>query len=206
MNQEWQKDHQRIIELYSGLVEQYGQDPRSLDWGSRESQESRFSILAEIAPLEGTSILDLGCGLADLKEFFQIKKLSVDYTGYDITSTMIDNARKRFPDSHFEVRNILDGPEPEPAFDYVLSSGIFYLRKTEPMEFMEKIVGRMFALCRRGVAFNTLSLRADRMGSDEFYADPGEVLTLCQSITRRVILRHDYLPHDFTVYLYREGA
>ena len=202
----WKQDNKKIVEFYSGLIKQYGFDTRSLDWGSRESQESRFEILCGIADLRSKGVLDLGCGLANLREYLGERNILVQYTGYDLTPEMIVNARQRFPEDHFKVCNILEGPEPEPAFDYVLSSGIFYLRKTEPMKFMEKIVRRMFALCRMGVAFNTLSLRADWMRSDEFYADPVEVLNLCQSVTRRVILRHDYLPNDFTVYLYREGV
>ena len=203
---DWKQDNEKIVEFYSGLIKQYGFDTRSLDWGSRESQEKRFEILCGISDLSAKSVLDLGCGLGNLREYLEERNILVQYTGYDLAPGMIFNARQRLPEDHFEVCNILEGPEPEPAFDYVLSSGIFYLRQTEPMNFMDKILRRMFALCRRGIAFNTLSLLADRRVNNEFYADPAEVLKLCHSITRRVILRHDYLPHDFTVYLYREGA
>jgi hypothetical protein len=38
----------------------------------------------------------------------------------------------------------------------------------------------------------------------EFYADPVEIVRFCRSLTPWVVLRHDYLAHDFTVYLYRD--
>ena len=34
---------------------------------------------------------------------------------------------------------------------------------------------------------------------------PLHVLAFCRTLTSRVTLRHDYLEHDFTVYLYRDA-
>ena len=200
----WDAENKRIVEFYDGLVERYGIDPRALDWGSRESQELRFSALTGIGELGGTTILDVGCGMADLLDYLQRNRTNVDYTGYDLSPAMVNLARQRFPQIRLEVCDLMAEPEPSLRFDYVLSSGIFYLRQAMPMVYLEAMVRRMFALCRRGVAFNTLSTKALQRHGDEFYADPAEVLTICLEITPRAVLRHDYLPNDFTVYLYRE--
>ena len=201
---EWQRDNERIIAHFSDLLQQHGKDVRSLDWDSWQTQELRFEVLAGIGLKSGQSVLDVGCGLAHMKEYFQRKGLNLAYTGYDLVPGMVEQARARILHLNAEVRDILKGPEPEPSFDWVLSSGIFSLRQHESMQFMDHIVRRMFALCRLGVAFNTLSTYADRRYENEFYADPVEVLRLCLSISPRVVIRHDYMPHDFTVYLYRE--
>ena len=201
----WQQDNEYIVGFYSRLVGKHEFDPRALDWGSRESQELRFSVLAQIGQLEGMGILDVGCGLADLLDYLQRSGTSVDYRGYDLAPAMIKHARQRFPQARLEVRDLMADPKPSPQFDYVMASGIFYLRQAEPMAYIERMVHRMFALCRRGVAFNTLSTQASRRNPGEFYADPARVLKICLKITSRVVLRHDYLPHDFTVYLYKEG-
>ena len=37
----------------------------------------------------------------------------------------------------------------------------------------------------------------------EFNADPLETVASCRRISPRAVLRHDYMPHDFTVFLYR---
>ena len=40
---------------------------------------------------------------------------------------------------------------------------------------------------------------------DMFYVRPERALEQAHAITRWVSLRHDYMPHDFTLYLYRKG-
>jgi SAM-dependent methyltransferase len=200
---DWDVDNQRIVNFYSGLVRRYEGDPRALDWGSRDSQALRFSILAQVARVEGASVLDVGCGVGDLLEYLRLKEVSVDYTGYDLTPEMIQSARRRFPEHRFETRDLLMEQEPTELFDYVLASGIFYLRQYEPMRYLESMARRMFAACRKGVAFNTLSIMASQRAPGEFYADPADVLKMCLEITPSVAVRHDYLPHDFTVYLYK---
>jgi hypothetical protein len=89
------------------------------------------------------------------------------------------------------------------SFDYVFASGIFALRTLEPDQYLDAVVHRLFNLCRTGVAFNSLSSwRADQEPG-EFYADPFAVASRCARLTRRLVLRHDYHPGDFTIYLYR---
>lgn len=199
----WQHDDERIIETYKHLVETYGFDHRALDWGSRYSQELRFAVLTEIAPLQEASVLDVGCGLADFLDYLQRRGIGAQYTGYDLTPGMIAVASRRFPGAQLHVVNLLNEPEPTPQFDYVVASGIFHLRQHDPFSYLESMVHRMFALCHRGVAFNTLSCLAKKRDPGEFYAEPARVMALCLEITPFVVMRHDYLEHDFTVYLYR---
>lgn len=195
---------EHIIQYYSGLLKKHGDDAKALDWGSRASQEVRFSVLTQIGNLNGFSVLDVGCGLADLYAFMEHRGINIDYMGCDITPQMIERARKRFPELRLEVLDILAEPEPTERFDFVLASGIFYLRWENPLAYLEAMVSRMFKLCRRGMAFNTLSTEAPQREPAEFHAEPIQVLEACMGITRNVVLRHDYLPNDFTVYLYRD--
>jgi len=37
------------------------------------------------------------------------------------------------------------------------------------------------------------------------YVEPEKILKICMSITSRVVLRHDYMPFEFCVYLYRNN-
>ena len=39
-----------------------------------------------------------------------------------------------------------------------------------------------------------------------FYFNPGKVFSMCKKITKRVCLRHDYMPYEFAVYLYKDQA
>jgi hypothetical protein len=121
----------------------------------------------------------------------------------DITPEMIAFARERFPALQFEARDVLaltGDAALHLRADYVLASGVFGLAD---WAFMGQAIQRMYALCEVGLAFNTLSAQAADREPGEFQADPGETLRFCQSLTPYVALRHDYMPHDFTVYMYR---
>jgi SAM-dependent methyltransferase len=199
-------DRERNVEFYSKLYDEHGDSWKSLNWGSRQSQNRRFEVLAGIAPLQGTRILDVGCGLGDLLGWLRTQGIVLNYTGLEVTPTLANRAAARFPDAC--ILNIdfdAVGAAPD-TFDYVFASGIFYLRQADPEAYLRKTVRSMFDLAKRGVAFNSLSTWASNRDSSEFYADPEMLLEYCRTLTRSLVLRHDYHPADFTIYLYKTGA
>jgi len=74
---------------YSDNLTEFGIDPRTVGWGSRESQYLRFFRLLNginIAPDD--TILDIGAGLADLFVFMTLDSVGGQYTALDLpTST-----------------------------------------------------------------------------------------------------------------------
>jgi SAM-dependent methyltransferase len=203
VNVHWLKDNERNVRLYGELVRKHGNNVRSLGWGSRESQIRRFAVFADIGKLKGASVLDVGCGLGDLYGWMRKKRLDVHYTGIDLTPGMVKRARQRFPTVQFRVQDLLDVSLPITRHDYVLSSGIFTHRNRAPFDFLTAAIQRMFDLSKRAVAFNCLSAWAKTKEPGEFHADPLKLLSFCRKLTPRVVLRHDYHPRDFTIYLYR---
>jgi SAM-dependent methyltransferase len=192
-------DDAHTIAFFSNLLHQHRVSPLSVNWGSQASQERRFAVLAGIGELAGRSVLDVGCGLGDFYGWQQRQKLGVEYHGVDLTPAMAQAAQARFPEASFRAGNVL--VEDFGTFDYVIASGIFYLRQHEPVRFLQSMIARLFAMSRRGVAFNSLSTWSTRKEAGEFYADPAETLEFCRTLTPRVVLRHDYHPGDFTVHL-----
>lgn len=197
-------DDQRNIKLYQSLLAEHGNSFRSLDWGSRESQIKRFEILADIGISAGDSLLDVGCGLADLYEWLQKNKPGVNYSGIDITPEMVMRAKARFPDVDFSNATIFDLKHSEKAYDYVVASGIFFFRKENPMDYMVRVIDSMFRISRKGIAFNSLSAWSKDRTDGEFLADPCEVIDYCRLLSPFVSLRHDYHVADFSVFLYHE--
>lgn len=192
--------------FYEDLLARHGNSFRALNWGSAKSQEERFSVLAGIAPLAGSRLLDVGCGLGDLRLWLLRNGIAVDYCGLDIAPRMVEAARSRQPEAEFSVGTVFTELESGRRHDYVVASGIFYNRHDQPFNYLRQAVQAMFRLCNRGVAFNTLSAWRDLPPDNEFCADPLEVVSFCRNLTKRIVLRHDYHPADFTVYLYRETA
>lgn len=197
------EDDQRNIKLYQSLLAEHGDSFRSLDWGSRESQIKRFEILADIGISAGDSVLDVGCGLADFYEWLQQNRPGVNYSAIDITSEMIMRAKARFPDVDISNATIFDLKQPEKKYDYVVASGIFVFRKENPEDYLLSTVQKMFSLCKKGIAFNSLSSWALKKTNEEFNANPSKVIDFARTLTPKVVLRHEYHPADFTVYLYK---
>ncbi len=198
-----ESDDKRTVLFYQALIEKHGNSFRALNWGSAESQRKRFEVLSEAGIKSGDSILDVGCGLADLYAWMLEQNLVVNYTGIDITPSMTQAAQNRFPNTVITNSTIFDTELSIDIFDYVVASGIFFLRKEDPMGHMEKVVSAMFKKSVKGIAFNSLSAWASVKTEGEFYADPQKVVEFCKKLSPHIALRHDYHPSDFTVYVFK---
>jgi len=186
--------------FYGRLVRSHQLSFKSLNWGSEESQNLRFRILSEFGNFSNAKLLDLGCGTGDFLKWLTEHQINVYYTGIDISEEMINVARNRFSAARFLVGDI-SSPELEESYDIIVESGIFTI-STQHIFF--DTLRRAFEKCTVGVAFNALSAWSPQKEEGECYLDPAVVLDFCKSLTRRVTLRHDYHPRDFTVYLYKQ--
>lgn len=194
-------DH--IAAYFDQLVAQHGSDLRALDYGRPESQQTRFRALAAVTDLTGKRVLDVGCGFAHLADFLDARFVDVRYTGIDLSPAVLDVARRRRPDLDLRLVDLMALPD-ERAFDVVFANGIFYLLGDDAPTKMRAMISRLYALAHEAVAFCSLSTWAPLKVEGEFHADPNEMLAYCRSLTPWVNLRHAHLPHDFTIYLYRE--
>ena len=196
-------DDKKTIALYQSLLAEHGETYRALDWGSRESQQKRFQVLADIGVTNGDHILDVGCGLADFNAWLIENRSGVEYSGIDLTPEMAERAQARFLNAKILNKTIFDEELPKGPFDYLVASGIFFLRKESPRQYMESTIEKMFKYATRGIAFNSLSAWSNDKVDGEFYAEPADVINFCRKLSPYVVFRHDYHPADFTVYVYR---
>jgi SAM-dependent methyltransferase len=192
----------KIADYYGNLIRKYGHDPRACDYGRVESQKIKFGVLSEVTPLASCSLLDVGCGFADFATFLHDRFPGVQYSGIDLCPDMVREARRNHSDLDLRIGNFAEEKFSRP-FDVVTANGIFYLLGSEAWPIMRRMVEQMFSLATSAVAFNTLSTWAQDQEAGEFYADPLKVVEFCRTLTPWVVMRHDYHPRDFTVYLYK---
>jgi SAM-dependent methyltransferase len=199
----WKHKIARIAGYYEALAERYGHDSRACDYGHPESQWVRFSILSQVMPLQGKRVLDVGCGFGDFADALIDRYGDLVYEGIDIAPRMVEEARRLHPNLSFRVLDLLN-EDPGGPYDLITASGIFYLLGEDAESHMQRLILRMFELSSCGVAFNSLSAWASRKEPAEFYADPLGTVKFCRTVSPWVVLRHDYMEHDFTIYMYRE--
>lgn len=192
-----------VADFFNLHVRVFGDDWRALGWHSRRTQYKRFAVLCEVGPLDQTRILDVGSGLGDLYGYMRKEGLTVNYTGCDLLPRMVKRARERFPEANFVVRDALEGLG-DSRYDYILSSGAFNINFGQNLTAVQAILKTMLAQCDRGVAINFLSTKDKGRDAAFFHYDPQAMYAYCQTFCKRVELREDYLPNDFTLYLYPE--
>jgi len=195
---------ERIADFYDRRVAQFGHDPRACDYGRSESQRKKFQVLSDSIDYSGRSVLDIGCGFADFSAFLAQRHERVRYSGVDLSPSMIAKAREKNPEHDLQVMNILEEVGNQ-THDVVTANGIFYLLGNDAPQLMRRLVKAMFERCREAVIFNSLSTWATIKEPDEFYADPLETVAWCREISPSLVLRHDYLQHDFLIVLRREN-
>jgi SAM-dependent methyltransferase len=206
---------------FEELLARHGANYLALDWNSTKSQRLRFKVLKELfiygKKSSGISLLDVGCGLGDLYGFFKadglLNRNRINYTGCDISPRLVAAAIKKYPDAKFEVRDIIE-ERSVPKFDYLICSGVFNICTTdrsEHLDFVKEMLFRMYDLCGCGVGVNFLSegglpaARPEELESGRyFFFNPEEILNYSRFITTRYIIRHDYHPGDFTLYLLKQ--
>lgn len=185
--------------IYFESARAYPFDHRGVKWVSAESQRIRFEVLCQIAEdFFKSSLLDVGCGLGHLIDYLQSNQFSGVYKGIDTVAQMIFQAKKRYPLFDFET-NDLDAMQ-SVAYDYVIASGIFTFVSWPAMQ---STIEKLFLCSRKGVGFNSLSAFSVEKEEGIFYPEPKSVFEFCKKFTPNVILRQDYMPYDFTIYLYR---
>lgn len=194
---------QRMIVRHRESLNVHGYSSDALFWESRGLQKQLFAVLAEIGVADGDSLLDVGCGFGDLFSWLRGRKVTVDYTGVDISPDMIDVGVRMNPGGQLLCGELFDFDWPAASFDWVVLSGTLNWELYDNGSYMRRLVRRMYELCRYGVAFNMLDARKiDAMLLGEMKAhDPAEVLAFCTSLTSRCRCRNDYLPDDFTIYM-----
>jgi SAM-dependent methyltransferase len=192
-------DQKKIRAFYNNLLTQYGtKSARTLDWHGKSNQLERYETLEIIGDLNNKSVLDFGCGLGDFYGFLNKRHKGVKYTGIDLVSELVAEAKKKYPAGNFRVKDIF---QIKKSYDYVFASGSLSYSVKGGREFYYNVIKKMYELCNIGVGFNMLD--GHIYDSDETYQTyfAEEVLEFCKTFADEVRIVTEYEEGDFTVLL-----
>ena len=210
---------QKFARLYEERYEEHGDSHKALGWPDQESTNKRFGVMMDIVrfySLDGTSILDFGCGLAHLYDYiWNSLSLSdcVDYHGLDASSIFIDFCREKHPTIPFYCLDILDSDQLArlPDFDYIIVNGVF----TEKVDvgwddmwtYCQEILTRLWSHTKVGLAVNTMSDHVDWKRDDLFHL-PFHTLAsfIRENLSNHFLFRQDYGLYEYTTYIYRDPS
>jgi SAM-dependent methyltransferase len=207
-------DKQKYIDRYNDRLKSFGYDPRSLGWGEggRERQNLRFKELIAIQNFLSNSvasILDVGCGFADFFEYLSSNHLPIEYAGIDINPKLLEVAREIHGRNLMVAQcDILDEKQLEAncsirASDIVVASGIFNFKLDgqDQLSYIEAMLRKMYDMSNYGVAVDFMTTYVDWHAEGAFHMDPAILFKMAKSISSKVIMRHDYLPYEYCIYL-----
>ncbi|MFD2935027.1 class I SAM-dependent methyltransferase [Spirosoma flavum] len=196
-------DTARIYRYHKTLIDRYGAGTtRALGWPKIEGQSARFETLSQIGDLSGHSVLDAGCGHADLYPFLKKRFSSLTYHGCEQIPEMLHVATQRYKRETNVVLfqgDFLDSAMP--VTDFVLASGSLTYRHSDD-KFVYDAIKILFTNCRIALGFNLLSGGVEASTLLRAYA-PDDILNFCRTLSTTVQLQVGYWPDDFTIFVYK---
>ena len=190
-----------VRKLYEKSLKEHGTTSKGVGWRDDESHTTRLEKLAEVLDrVEPFTVNDLGCGYGAFLGFLRERGYPMTaFRGYDISTLMLDEARKRYPEGEWVSGSVLTE-----LADYSFACGIFNVRLSEGeaawRALIEKTLENMHEQSRRGFAFNLLSTYVDYREPHLYYGDPAYFFDLCKRrFSRCVSLLHDYRMFEWTM-------
>ncbi len=180
-------------QFYKRVIKKYGISARGVHWTCEESQYIRFEILTNfiVDEIKSCQIVDAGCGFGEYYNYLFDNNLNPEsYIGIDCEEEMIDKASKRFLNTKFILKNILE--DKIPSADYYLCSGAMNtLDENEVFTFIK----HSYKASKKGFVFNFLK--------DDYLSNVpiNHVLKFCKSICSQIEIKEDYLENDISIFL-----
>ena len=192
-----------VAERYQKRIQEYGATFESLNSGSIKKQQIRHQVHASAIKKNSPSILDIGCGLGDFYKYLKDCGKKCHYTGYDIVPEYIKACRHSFADASFYERNIFeDGIDG--VFDIIILSQVLNnkYKNSDNLTVMKTAMRLAFEHTRDYVSIDMMSSYVDYENPILYYYSPEDIFRDAKTITKRVILRHDYLDFEFCIQMF----
>ncbi len=204
-------------QFYRAKFLRFGDDPRSLSWNDRESQNLRFKRVCDLFKYERDSrftVHEAGCGLGHFKAYMDMAGYGFEYSGSDIVPEFIEHNRKTYPGCGFYLQSICGElgqiDDRVKGKDYYFLSGAFHTKEDNTVEdweaFIFKGMGNMFRMAEKGICVSFLTAHSGFFRDGLYYADPGRLLRhAVRHLSRFVTVAHDIPLFEFFIYVYKES-
>ena len=174
--------------------------------GYNTTAQHRFLMQNLLIGFYNDSILDIGCGRADLYDFLQnfYPDLNFVYHAIDHNPVMTDLAKQKYDIDcmigAFETAEL-------PKSEWVVANGIFTPRRCETEdEDLRKLfedIEILYQTATNTVSFNLLNPINTVHHEGFFYVHPGLVLDMLIEKYQNVVLRNNYSKDVYTVQIYK---
>jgi SAM-dependent methyltransferase len=205
--------YQAIFDHYEQCLAKHGDSHLGVGWPNQKDVDTRYRVMLELItspPDVPVSLLDFGCGAAHLLEYLLRQgRTNINYVGLDASQKFVELCHRKFPQYPFHCIDVLVNDAPPPEADYIVMNGVLTeklgLSFDDMQNYMERLLTRVFAAARVGIAFNVMSKHVDWERDDLFHV-PYDTLAAClrHRLSSHFLFRADYGLYEYTTYVYRE--
>jgi SAM-dependent methyltransferase len=202
-------DRRDYIERYEARLRRFGYSLETLGWGKQGRQDIRFGVLSQpILESLNSSVLDVGCGFADFYDYLVDRGWKGYYCGFDLVPGLLQVAKKRHPEIDLRELDITAPGLSLGPYDFVVGTGMFNARLKfgNNLEHIECALRNMRRVANVAICVDFMSTYVDYQHPEGWHTDPAWALALGKKLSRRVLLRHDYMPFEFALIIYCEDA
>ena len=175
----------------------------TLLWAGPHTQAARFEAICRLVDLNGAHVMDVGCGRADLLEYFTKRRIHpAQYTGIEAVPELVEVARERaalWPGAAIiEDDFVTHSDSLFAGAEVILISGAL---NTLPQASFFDVIAQGFAAAGRCVVFNFLCSPSLAAADYLHWYQAEEVLKFAYKLTPVVGKLEDYLDGDCTLML-----
>ena len=199
-------DIKNTQERYNKRLKEFGYSPKTLGW-LKGKQDIRFDVLTSLYDFENKSILDIGCGFGDLNKVLSKKTQNYSYLGVDLCEDLIKIAEKKISGKNIEfVSGDFLQLKIDKQIDWALESGLFNHKfvNLDNYDFIKSVMKKTFDIVKEGFSFDFISDKVDYKDEHIFYASPEKTLSFAYELSRNVVLRSDYMPFEFSIFVFKD--
>jgi SAM-dependent methyltransferase len=178
-----------------------------------EKGTSRFeAVFRMLEHVSDFTLLDIGCGPGLAVDFLEDRfgPVNEKYLGVDISHPLIEAAKDRWPNYHFEARDIIQNPLEERAYRFSAINGVLTARYSLPFDAMEQFAKDLLVSTWRStdlvMSFNVMSPHVDWTREDLFHWPMDSVVAFCtKNLSRHINILSDYGLYEYTVQVLRNA-
>ncbi len=196
------------INYYRDKIKQFGSTAEGMDWKNIDTQYLRFDIISRYIDFSShPSVLDVGCGNGEFLNYTKDHSRSIQYTGLDAVSEMVQLTNERFGNDSAIEADLLSW-NTDKKFDYVIASGTFNAKLSSTDEEWKSYfygnLKKMYDLANVAIIFNCMTSHVDYKYDRLYYPTPDELTDFAvKNLSRNFILDHSYPLYEVTMVVFK---
>ena len=197
----------KVNDYYDNLLNKYGTSSSALGC-PKGRQELRFRNIDKLF-FPGCTILDYGCGFADLNKYLKnrFSKDKYEYSGCDIMPKFLEISKKLYPEvNFFDLRN----EKIKISFDIITAFGVFnflYVKdENKHFEIVKTKLKDIFSITNKYLLVDFQTEFVDYKQDNSYHQNIDILVDYIEkNLSRRFEIIHSYLPYEYSVIIYKEN-